>query len=124
VLHEDVCVHVSERLARVLAEVQIADPGIRAGLDALRFELARSRRDGIPWRVGDALDALIVLDKPAWRALVGLLAECPVLHAAVDAVRTSSTRPIDPSAFEFISENRQIAAVREFMAMLPGVLRP
>jgi len=47
-----------------------------------------------------------------------------VLHAAVDAVRTSSTRPIDPSAFEFISENRQIAAVREFMAMLPGVLRP
>jgi Family of unknown function (DUF6178) len=123
VLHEDVCVHVSERLAGVLAEVQTTDPEIRAGLDALRFELATSRRDGMPWRAGAALDAVIMLDKPAWAALVGLLAECPVLHAALDAVRTSSTRAIDPTAFEFISENRQIAAVREFMAMLPGVLR-
>jgi hypothetical protein len=73
-----ICVHVSERLAGVLAEVHTTDPEIRAGLDALRFELVRSRRDGVPWRPGATLDALIILDKPAWAALVGLLAECPV----------------------------------------------
>jgi hypothetical protein len=122
VLYEDVCVHVSERLARVLAELPTTDPETRTSLNALRFELARSRRDGMPWRAGEALDALIMLDKPAWAALVGLLAECPVLHAALDAVRTSSTRAIDPVAFEFISENRQIDAIREFMRMLPSVL--
>jgi hypothetical protein len=121
VLYEDVCVHVSERLARVLAGVQTSDPAIRAALDALRFELARSRRNGTPWTPGPELDAIIMLDKPAWAALVGLLAECPVLHAAVDAIRTSSTRPIDPAAFEFIAENRQIEAIREFMALLPGI---
>jgi hypothetical protein len=122
VLYEDVCVHVSERLARVLAQLQTADPAIRAALDALRFELARSRRNGTPWTPGLELDAIIMLDKPAWAALVGLFSECPVLHAALDAVRTSSTRPIDPKAFEFISENRQIAAIRAFMQMLPTVL--
>jgi hypothetical protein len=122
VLYEDVCVHVSERLSRVLAELRISDPAIRAGLDALRFELAKSRRAGAPWSPGDALDAIIMLDKPAWAGLVGLLAECPVLHAAVDALRTSSTAAIDPSAFEFIAENRQIEAIREFMQLLPGIL--
>jgi hypothetical protein len=123
VLYEDVCVYVSERLSRVLAEVQTADPQIRAGLDALRFDLAKTRRAGTPWRAAPALDAIIVLDKPSWAGLVRLLGECPVLHAAVGALRTSSTRPIDPAAFEFISENRQIAAIREFMHMLPQFLR-
>jgi hypothetical protein len=121
VLYQDVCVYVSDRLASVLAEVRPSDPENRAAVDALRFDLARSRRDGVPWKAGAELDAIIMLDKPAWAALVGLLAECPVLHAALDAVRTSSTRAISASAFEFISENRQIAAVREFMAMLPGI---
>ena len=64
-----------------------------------------------------------MLDKPSWAALVSLLSECPVLLAALDAVRTSSTGAIAPTAFEFISENRQIAAIREFMQMLPEVLR-
>ncbi|HEY7173193.1 MAG TPA: DUF6178 family protein [Vicinamibacterales bacterium] len=123
VLYEDVCVSVSERLARVLAEVQTSDPAIRAALDALRFELVRSRRNGTPWTPGLELDAIIMLDKPAWAALVGLLSECPVLHAAVEAIRTSSTRPIDPTAFEFIAENRQIEGIRQFMALLPGIFR-
>jgi len=122
VVYEDVCVYVSERLSRVLAEVPIADPAIRASLDALRFDLAKSRRAGTPWRAGAALDEIIALDKPSWAGLVGLLAECPVLHAAVDAVRTSSTAPIAPTAFEFIAENRQVAGIREFMRMLPGIL--
>ena len=122
-MYEDVCVYVSERLSRVLAEVQTRDPETRAGLNALRFELAKSRRDGTPWRAGLELDAVIMLDKPSWAALVSLLSECPVVHAALEAVRTSSTSAIDPTAFEFIAENRQIAAIRAFMQMLPEVLR-
>jgi len=107
----------------VLAEVQTSDPETRAGLNALRFELTKSRRDGTPWRAGLELDAVIMLDKPSWAVLVSLLYECPVVHAALEAVRTSSTGAIDPTAFEFISENRQIAAIRAFMQMLPEVLR-
>jgi len=38
--------------------------------------------------------------------LLALIDECPVIHAGV--------------GFEFISENRQIASVREFMRSLPG----
>ena len=33
------------------------------------------------------------------------------------------SRAVTASAFEFISENRQIASVREFMRALPGILR-
>jgi hypothetical protein len=123
VLYEDVCVYVAEQLAHILAEVQTGNPDVRAGLTSLRFALARARRDRMPWRAAPALDVIIMLDKPAWAALIGLFDECPVMHAALDAVRVSSTRPIDNAAFEFISENRHIAAIREFLHILPRLLR-
>ena len=65
---------------------------------------------------------MIVLDAPAWATLVGLIDECPVLHAGIAASRSTSMRAVSASAFEFISDNRQIASVREFMASLPDVL--
>jgi hypothetical protein len=33
------------------------------------------------------------------------------------------TRAVSASAFEFISENRQVASIREFMQSLPETLR-
>ena len=35
-----------------------------------------------------------------------------------------ATRAVSASAFEFISENSQIASVREFMQSLPETVRP
>jgi hypothetical protein len=63
-----------------------------------------------------------MLDMPAWAALLGLIAECPVMLANVSA---SGSRPcsVDTTVFEFISENRHILAVQEFMRSLPDALR-
>src|SRR5205807_4175515 len=83
--------------------------------DALRIEMARHWHDGAPWRARDALDVIVLLDMPAWAALLGLIDECPVIHAAIGASRGSRTRAVSASAFEFISENRQIASIHEFM---------
>ena len=46
---------------------------------------------------------------------------CPVIHAALGASRRRS-RTISPTNFEFISDNSQTAAIRQFMAALPSVL--
>jgi hypothetical protein len=61
---------------------------------------------------------------PAWAALLALIDECPVLHAGVGASRNSRVLSVNVSDFEFISENSQIASVREFMQSLPETLRP
>jgi hypothetical protein len=45
------------------------------------------------------------------------------MHAVIGASRNARTRAIDASAFEFISENSQIALVRAFMQSLPEMLR-
>jgi hypothetical protein len=60
-----------------------------------------------------------MLDMQAWAALGGLLSECPVIHAALG----THARAVSASDFEFISENRQVAAVRDFVNALPDVLR-
>ena len=57
-----------------------------------------------------------LLDSTSWAALVGLTGECPVLHATIGAERVLV---VDPAAFEFISENRQIGTIREFLKSLP-----
>ena len=56
-------------------------------------------------------------------ALAGLIDQVPTMHAALGATLTGATRPIEASAFEFISEHAQIQQVREFMQVLPGRLR-
>ena len=66
---------------------------------------------------------MAILDMPAWATLLGLIDECPAIHAAMDASRGSRVRAVSASSFEFISENSQIAAVREFMQSLPETLR-
>jgi hypothetical protein len=123
VLHEDVCMYTAERLIRVLAGVQCGDREIQAELDALRIALAKHCEAGEPWRARDDLDVMMTLDMPAWATLLGLIGECPVIHAGLGASLGSATRAVVPSAFEFISENSQIASVQEFMRLLPDMLR-
>jgi hypothetical protein len=123
VLHRDVCMDAAERLIRVLIGLSCRDLETQAGLDELRIVMARHWQAGVPWRARDALDVIAILDMPAWATLLGLIDECPVMHAALRASRVSRTRAVSASAFEFISENAQIASIREFMQSLPETLR-
>lgn len=124
VLYDRVTMHAAERLIEILGHVKSADCETQSGLDRLRAEMARHWRGGAPWRARTALDVIAILDMPAWAALLGLIDELPVIHAAVGASSAPGTRAINASAFEFISTNSQMAAVRKFMASLPETLSP
>jgi hypothetical protein len=123
VLHDDVCMYTAERLIGVLARLRCGDREIQTELDALRIEMTRHWRAGAPWRARDALDVMTILDMPAWATLLGLIDECPVIHAAMGLSQGSRTHEISATAFEFISGNSQIASVHEFMRLLPETLR-
>jgi hypothetical protein len=53
-----------------------------------------------------------------------LLAEFPVVHAAIAASSGSGPRSVDESAFELISENSQISRIHRFLRSLPDLLGP
>jgi len=123
VLHDDVSIYAAEQLIKVLTRMRCDDREIQTGLDALRIEMARHHETGAPWRARDALDVIAILDMPAWAVLLALIDECPVIHAGMEALRGRRARAVNASDFEFISENSQIASVREFMESLPEILR-
>ena len=123
VLHRQVAMHAAERLTHVLAGLRTTDRDTQAGLDTLRLELLRQWRAGTPWRARDALDVLVILDMPAWAVMLGLIEECPVFHAVLRAGEGSKARSVSASAFEFISENRQIDSIHQFLDALPATLR-
>jgi hypothetical protein len=123
ILYSQVCLFAANRLIDVLGEVTCNDREIQSSLDALRIDMTRQCQAGTPWRARDALDVIAILDTPAWAALLGLIDECPVVHAALGASQGSRVRSVGASAFEFISESRQLASVREFMDALPEILR-
>ena len=114
--------YAAKQLIGILSRLQHDDHEIQAGLTALRIEMSKQTQAGMPWLAREALDVMTTLDMPAWAALLGLIDECPVLHAGLAASRDPRTRAVSATAFEFISENRQIAAVREFMKALPATL--
>jgi hypothetical protein len=124
VLHCEVGMYAAEQLIAVLDRMRCNDREIQAELDALRIKLAKHWRDGAPWRARDALDVIATLDLPAWAALLALIDECPALHAGVCASQDSRTLSVSATDFEFISENNQIASVREFIRSLPETLYP
>ena len=113
----------AEQLIGVLTRVRHDDREIQLGLDALRIEMTRHWHAGAPWRARDLLDVMMILDMPAWATLLGLIDECPVMHAGIGASGGSPTRAVSASAFEFISENSQVASVRGFMQSLPETMR-
>ena len=122
VLYEQVCLDSAQKLVRVLKAIHCDDRETQRGLNALRIEMAKHWKAGAPWLARHALDVITLLDMPAWAALLGLIDECPVMHAALSASRGSGLKAVGASAFEFISQNSQIAAVHEFMESLPDTL--
>ena len=113
VLYKDVSMYAAEQLIDVLTRMRCDDHEIQTGLEALRIKMSKNWQAGAPWRARGALDVIMTLDISAWAVLRALIAECPVLHAGVGVL----------SDFKFISENSQIASVREFMKSLPETLR-
>jgi len=118
VLHCEVGMYAAEQLIAVLDRMRCDDREIQAGLDALRITMAKHWQAGAPWRARDALDEIATLDLLAWAVLLALIDECPALHAGVGASQNSRTLSVNANDFEFISENNQIASVREFMRSL------
>ena len=92
------------------------------GLAALRRTLVKHRDAGTPWLARDAADVLATLDITAWASVLGLLGECPVVHAALTAILEGRTTAVSPTAFEFISTAAQIGDVRTFMQKLRDLL--
>lgn len=122
VLHHDVGLFATEQLISTLEDLRSIDRDIQRGLVALRRALVKHRKTGTPWLARDAAEILAMLDPTAWIGVLGLLAECPVLPAALTAVVEGSTKAVSPTAFEFISTAAQIGDVRLFMRKLPDVL--
>jgi Family of unknown function (DUF6178) len=122
VLHCEVSMYAAEQLIGVLDRMRCDDREIQAGLDVLRIKMAKHWQAGAPWRARDALDVIATLDLLAWAVLLALIDECPTLHAGVGASQDSRTLSVSATDFEFISENNQIAPVREFMQSLPETL--
>jgi uncharacterized protein DUF6178 len=122
ILHEDVCMYAAEHLLGVVASLHCVDSSIHEALDALRTALTKHWRAGSPWHARGALDVIAILDSPSWAAVLGFIDQFPTMHGAVGATLTGTTRPIDATAFEFISENAQIQQLRDFMQRLPGSL--
>jgi hypothetical protein len=119
-LHHDVCVYVANRLIDIVTDLKCEDRDIQLQLHALARELTRRLRDGAPWRARHALEVFVMLDAPSWAALMALIDECPVMHAAMTP--RHARHAIEVGDFEFISHNSQIHAVRAFMESLPSRL--
>ncbi|HEX5085710.1 MAG TPA: DUF6178 family protein [Blastocatellia bacterium] len=122
VLHCEVVMYAAEQLIAVLDQIRFDDREIQAELDTLRLEMAKHWRAGSPWRARDALDVIATLDLPAWAVLLALIDECPALHAAAGASQNSRILSVSATDLEFISENKQIASIHEFMRSLPETL--
>jgi hypothetical protein len=123
VLHTGVSMFAAEQLIGVLTRIRCDDSEIQMWLDSLRIELGKHWRAREPWRARDSLEVITILDMQAWAVLLGLIDECPVLHPLAGISKDSQTLSVSASDFEFISENSQIASVREFMKSLPERLR-
>ncbi len=117
VLHRDVSIYAAERLIEVIGGLKCGDRDIQLRLRGLRRQLMESVRDAAPWRARNHLDVIVMLDAPSWAALLALLDECPVLHRAILAARDRRLA-IDPSDYQFISQNSDLGVVREFMTSL------
>jgi Family of unknown function (DUF6178) len=122
ILHRDVCMYAADRLIDVLGELRCGDRETHFALKDLRLELIKHLQAGKPWAARNALDVIAILDTPAWAALLGLLDECPVLHAALVASVNAGPRSVGAADFTFIAENSQIATIRQFMRSLPDQL--
>ncbi|HEV8394052.1 MAG TPA: DUF6178 family protein [Vicinamibacterales bacterium] len=121
ILHERVGLTTARRLIELLTVVHPRDRDTQMRLTRLRRELTKHVEAGMPWRARASLEVIADLDLVAHAGLVGLLDECPVLHAAVRAASGPKPLSVSATAFEFVSENSQILAVDAFLASLPQI---
>ncbi len=122
VLYQQVSMRVAKRLVAILAKLRCDDGETRSQVRELGRALKAQIEAGTPWRERDNLDVIAILDQPSWATLLGLVDECPVVPKARDPKRHGKPPLRVSSEFEFISENRQIAWVRDFMEALPSRL--
>jgi hypothetical protein len=118
-LHEEVGLYVAERLVDILSDLRCDDDEVQDQLGELHRALKAQVKAGTPWRARDELDVIAILDQPSWATLLGLVDECPVVPKAAETPAGGRPPLRVSSEFEFISENRQIAWVRDFVRSLP-----
>jgi hypothetical protein len=122
-LHEQVSLFVTDRLIGALEANRTVDSEMQYDLDRVRRDLRRERAAGTPWRAAATLDAIAILDTPAWACLCGLLSECPVFPDALAAILDGRASAVSATAFACFTTRAQIERVREFCARLPDILR-
>ena len=118
VLYEQVCLFSARRLASTLAKIVGQGNETFEDLQLLRRELTTSIASSTPWRARQRLDVIAILDTPSWSTLLNVINECPVVPLGCVATVTGSPRkpPTRQSTeFEFISDNRRVAWVHDFM---------
>jgi hypothetical protein len=122
-LHEKVGMPAARQLVDALRNLHLRDRDLQLELRQLRVELARQIEAGTPWHARRRLEVISSLDLLAWAGLVGLIDECPVIHAAVRAVSGPKLLSVRPADFSFVSHAADIACVEAFLAALPQALR-
>ncbi len=122
ILYEEVCLLTARRLAEALSTVACPDAVTERQARETAQRLRRDAAAGEPWRSGDEIEVVAILDSPAWAVLVNLLDQCPTLPRGFASEPRGKPRLRVSTDFEFISERRQIESVREFVAALPTVL--
>ncbi len=121
-VRERACASAARHLLTVVRRIEYHEPETHKALVELRRSLTHHLRARTPWRAAPFLDVVAVLNTPAWAALAGLIAECPVLHGAVSAIVERQRTAIDATAFAFFSETAQLDVVDAFLDRLAEVL--
>jgi uncharacterized protein DUF6178 len=121
-LHDDVSMFVAGRLIAILRELQSVDSPAQRDLYQLRRQLERNCNAETPWLSQDALEALAIIDMPAWASLCGLLSECPVVPAMMTAILDRHAGSVSATAFECFTTREQIRKVHEFAGRLRQIL--
>ena len=121
VLHEKVGLRVARRLIEVLAAANMRDRDLQIGLARLRTALVKHVQAGTPWGARASLEVMASVDLLAWAGLLGLIDECPVMHAAVKAASGPKPLSVRPDDFDFISDNTQIEMIEPFLSSLDQV---
>ncbi len=122
VLYEQVVACVTRRLMEILSEPSSGAGDVQDDLRQLHGWLRQYLKDGTPWRARDHLDVIAILDTPSWSMLLRLIDECPAVPTDAGQPRTAQRALRVSTEFGFISENRQIAWVRDFVERLPNAL--
>jgi uncharacterized protein DUF6178 len=121
-LHDHVSMFVTRCLIDTLQELQHLDSPVQHDLYRLRRKLERDHDSAMPWLSQDALEPLSILDMPAWASLCGLLSECPVLPATMNAILDRHAGAVSATAFDCFSTREQIRRVHEFAGRLRQLL--